>query len=185
MTAVDNLWYKADEARQQAEQTFHRLREAHDPTLQYERTKTVSRHRFRTLADRIRENGLPYGAHTLVSRSDGAMLLVRHEGVDMWVLPGGEVNGDESLREGAARELQEEAGIDAAYDGMGILARVDVRAGDHHTWGVLPVFTARTDGCNPEVRDPDDEISAARWFETLPEDTRDRAEIRKWRDRAL
>lgn len=185
MTAVDNLWYKADEARQQAEQTFHRLREAHDPTLEYERTKTVSRRRFRTLAERIRGNGLPYGAHTLVTRPDGALLLVRHEGVNMWVLPGGEVDGDESLREGAARELQEEAGIDAAYDGMGILARVTVRSGDHRTWGVLPVFTARCDGADPEVCDPDDEISAARWFETLPEDTRDRAEIREWREKAF
>ncbi|MFB6141832.1 MAG: NUDIX hydrolase [Halorientalis sp.] len=185
MTAVDNLWFKADEARQQAEQTFHRLREAHDPTLQFEHTRTVSRRRFGTLADRIRRDGLPYGAHTLVHRSAGELLLVRHEGVDMWVLPGGEVDEGESLRAGARRELREEAGIDADYEGLGILARVTVRSGDHETWGVLPVFAAAAESTDVAVRDPDDEISEARWFRDLPEDTRDREEILAWRDRAL
>lgn len=183
MTAVDNLWYTADEARQQAEQTYHRLRESHDPSLEYERTKRVSRRRFRTLAARIRENGLPYGAHTLVHRDSGELLLVRHEGVDMWVLPGGEVTDGESLREGARRELREEAGIDADYEGLGVLAQVRVRCDDHGTWGVLPVFEAQPAETALSVSDPDGEISEARWFDTLPEDTRDRAELAAWRDR--
>jgi 8-oxo-dGTP diphosphatase len=35
------------------------------------------------------------------------------------------------------------------------------------------------------VGDPDGEISTARWFDELPADTRDRAEISQWRERAL
>lgn len=187
MTAVDNLWYTADEARQQAEQTFHRLRDRYDPLLEYERTKHVPRRRFRTLAERIQGNGLPYGAHTLVYRDTGALLLVYHEGVDMWVLPGGEVAGEEGLREGARRELREEAGVDATYDGLGILAQVRVRARvrseEYDTWGVLPVFEAQAAETDLSVADPDGEISAAEWFETLPEDTRDREELLAWRER--
>ncbi|MFB6084656.1 MAG: NUDIX hydrolase [Halorientalis sp.] len=185
MTAVDNLWYLADEADQRAEQTYHRLAGDHDDYVEFERTRTVSRSRFRTVADRIRENGLPYGAHTLVYRDSGDLLLVRHEGVDMWVVPGGEVRPDESLRDGARRELREEAGIDADYEGLGILARVEFHSDGHRAWGVLPVFAARAETTDLEVDDPDGEISDARWFDDLPPDTRDRAELLTWRDRTL
>ena len=183
MTAVDNLWYVADEADQQAERTYHRLDESHADYLEYERSRSVSRPRFKTVAERIRANGLPYGAHTLVYRDSGELLLVRHEGVDMWVVPGGEVRSDETFREGARRELQEEAGVEAEYDGLGILARVSFRSDGHQTWGVLPVFEGRALTTDPTVRDPDDEISEARWFDDLPEDTRDREELLRWRRR--
>mgnify|MGYP006289574035 CR=1 FL=1 len=185
MTVVDNLWYLADEADQRAEQTYHRLASDHENYVEYERTRTVSRSRFRTVADRIRENGLPYGAHTLVYRESGDLLLVRHEGVDMWVVPGGEVRPDESFREGARRELREEAGIEATYEGLGILAKVRFRSDGHNAWGVLPVYAARAETTDLDVADPDDEISEARWFADPPEDTRDRDRLLAWRDRAL
>ena len=184
MTAVDNLWYLADEADQRAAQTYHRLGEEYDPSLEVDRTRHVSRGRFRTVADRIRETGLPYGAHTIVYRDDGDLLLVYHEGVDMWVIPGGELEPDETLVEGARRELAEEAGIDASYDGLGILARVTFYSDGHDTWGVLPVFAARADGGDPVVDDPDDEITAARWFDELPAETRDRDVLQSWREHA-
>ena len=183
MTAVDNLWYMADEANQQAESTYHQLSDQYSTYLEYERSRLVSRPRFRTLAERIRENGLPYGAHTLVYRSSGELLLVRHEGVDKWVVPGGEVHSNETLVEGARRELREEAGVEVAYDGLAILARVSFQGDGHNTWGVLPVFEGRAETTDLEVCDPDDEISAARWFDDLPEDTRDRDELREWRRR--
>lgn len=181
MTTVDELWFKADEARQQAEQTAHRLQERYDAGRTFETEKHVSRRRFRTVADRIRDNGAPYGAHTLAYRESGELLLVRHEGVDLWVLPGGEADGAESFREAAERELGEEAGIEAAYEGLGMLGRVHFRNGDHATWGVLPLFEARALDDTIRVADPDDEISAARWFDELPPDTRDRAELQGWR----
>lgn len=183
MTAVDNLWYLADEADQRAAQTYHRLGEEYDPSLEVDRTRHVSRHRFRTVADRIRENGLPFGTHTIVYQESGELLLVYHEGVDMWVIPGGELESGETLVEGAQRELAEEAGVEADYDGLGILARVTFYSDGHDTWGVLPVFEARARAVDPVVDDPDDEISAARWFDDLPDDTRDREVLQSWRDR--
>lgn len=185
MTTLDDLWYLSEEAAQRAEQAYHRLCERHDGFMETSHTKRVSRRRFRTLAERIEETGAPYGAHTLVYRPSGELLLVRHEGVDMWVLPGGLPDGDESFREAARRELAEEAGVDVEYEGLGLLSRVDVYAGDYSTWGVLPVFAARAAETDPEVRDPDGEISAARWFRDLPEDTRDREDILAWREHAL
>jgi len=182
MTAVDNLWYLADRARQQAEQTRHAFDADHDRYLEFTRHRSVSRRRFKTVAERTRDNGLPYGVHTLVTNPDEELLLVRHDAVDMWVLPGGQVDGDESFRAAARRELAEEAGIEAGYDGLAILARAEFHCDGYDTWGVLPIFEARTDETDLVVDDPDGEISDARWFDELPEDTRDREELVRWRD---
>ena len=185
MTTVDELWYLADEAAQQAEQTYHRLTETYGDFLEFETHKHVSRRRFRTVTDRIRDNGAPYGAHTIAYRDGGNLALVRHDAVGLWVLPGGESHDGEDFREAAERELGEEAGIAADYDGLGLLGRVEFRTGDHATWGVLPIFEAAAPATDLTVEDPDDEISAARWFADLPEDTRDREQLLAWRDRRL
>jgi 8-oxo-dGTP diphosphatase len=185
MTTLDDLWYLADEARQRAEQARHGLDRRYDDYLEFERTRRVPRGRFRTLAERIKNCGAPYGAHTVVYQPSGDLLLVRHEGVDLWVLPGGGVAPGETFREAAERELEEEAGVDVDYEGLAMLTEVRVVADDTETWGVLPVFAARAETTTPNVSDPDDEISEARWFSNLPKDTRDRSDLLTWRDRAL
>jgi 8-oxo-dGTP pyrophosphatase MutT (NUDIX family) len=185
MTRVDNLWYLGNEAVQVAEQTYHRLSEQYDGYIEYGTTKQVSRDRFRTVAQRIKDNGLPYGAHTIPYTTDGQILLVRHEPIDLWVLPGGEAVDDEGVREAAERELAEEAGIEASYDGLGLLGRVRFESGGHSTWGVLPIYEASTEATEPTVQDPDGEISRAAWFDDLPDDTRDRQQLLRWRERRL
>lgn len=182
MTTVDDLWYLADVASQQAEQTYHDLVEQHDGFVEFTRHRRVQRPRFRTVAEDARDHGAPFGAHSLAYRSTGELLLVRHDGVGRWVLPGGELNAGESFREAALRELREEGGIEARVEGLGMLGRVNFYCGDNSTWGVLPVFEARAETTAISVDDPDGEISAARWFDELPEDTRDREEIVRWRE---
>lgn len=182
---LDDLWFLADEADQRAAQVYHDLTADREATLELAHQRRVSRKRFRTLARRIRETGTPYGAHTIVYRETGELLFCRHEGVDLWVLPGGEVDGDESLREAAERELGEEAGVDACYEGLAIATRVEIRCADHTMWGVLPIFAAEAESTRITISDPDDEISAARWFADPPEDTRDREDILAWRERVL
>lgn len=181
MTAVDNLWFLASEARQRAERVYHRLADDHDDYLEFRTTRSVSRDRFRTVAERIEAQGLPYGAHTLAYRPSGELLLVEQAAIDTWVLPGGEVEPDESFREGARRELGEEAGIDVTYDGLGVLGEVRFHSDGHETWGVLPIYEGEAESTDLEVRDPDGEITAARWFDELPENTRDRSVLEEWR----
>lgn len=182
---VDELWFHADRASQQGEQAYHRLVETYDAFLEYEDHRTVSRSRFRQLARRVEATGAPFGAHALVYNDEREMVLVRHEGVDLWVLPGGEVHPDESYREAAERELAEEAGISADFQGLAVLTRVSFSWDQHEAWGVLPVFAAESSAAEPSVADPDDEISRADWFEDLPPDTRDRQVLQDWREQAL
>lgn len=181
---VDGLWYRAEEAAQTGEQRYHALRERHDDFRELERTTYVSRDRFETLTERVDATGAPFGAHTLVYRPDGDLLLVRHTGVDLWVLPGGGVESEETYREAAERELHEEAGVDAQYRGLAMLTRLTIVSGEYETTGVLPVFEATADA-PPSVHDPDEEISAARWFTDLPQDTRDRDRLVQWRNHSL
>lgn len=185
MTEVDELWFLADQASQRAAQAYHALRTEYADFVEKTRTERVSRRRFRTLARRIKQSGAPFGAHTIVYRNSGSLLLVRHEGIDKWVLPGGEVDEGESFREAAERELGEEAGIDADYDGLAIATRVDIECDGHRLWGVLPTFAARANSVELSVEDPDEEISAAEWFTQLPRDTRDRGELLAWREQRL
>ena len=186
MTSLGDLWYLAEQASRRAERAYHALLDRHgDGHYETGHEKHVSRRRFRVLAERICETGAPYGAHTAVYRPSGELLLVRHEGVDLWVLPGGGLDGSETFREAAERELAEEAGVEATYQGLGILSRVEVRSAGHRTWGVLPVYAARAETPTLEVDDPDGEISDARWFDELPEDTRDREDLLAWRERYL
>jgi 8-oxo-dGTP diphosphatase len=182
---LDELWYLADEASQRAEQAYHRIEERHRDFLEFTHRRSVSRPRFRTLAERVERTGAPYGAHTAVYRDSGELLLVRHEDVDRWVVPGGQQRDGESFREAAERELAEETGIEADYRGLAYLTRMEIRCDDHYLLGVMPVYEARAQTVETEVADPEGEISAARWFDTLPEDTRDRADLLAWRDRTL
>jgi 8-oxo-dGTP diphosphatase len=182
---LSDLWFLADEADQRAAQAYHDLTAESEATLEISHRRRVSRQRFRTLAGRIRETGAPYGAHTIVYRPSGELLLCRHEGVGLWVLPGGGVDAGESFLSAAERELAEEAGVEANYEGLAIAARVEIRCDDHATWGVLPIFAAAAETTETTIADPDDEIAAAEWFAELPEDTRDREDLLAWRERAL
>ncbi|MFB6072433.1 MAG: NUDIX domain-containing protein [Halobacterium sp.] len=183
---LDDLWYLASRAEERAERAYHGLTEAYDEFIEFDRHRSVSRDHFRTLAERVERTGAPYGAHTAVYRENGDILLVRHEQADCWVVPGGGVRDGETYREAAERELAEEAGVDATYEGLAMVTRVRFDCGAHAAWGVLPVFAARADGDEtPTADDPDGEISAAAWFDRLPEDTRDRGDLQQWRERAL
>ena len=60
-------------------------------------------------------------------RWEGRVLLCRHEkpGKEYWLLPGGGVNGGESLADALQRELLEEVGIDDELPLEGPIAIVD------------------------------------------------------------
>lgn len=185
MTAVDRLWFLADEAERRAEEVYHELRDRHGEVMEPELRRNVGRRHFRRAVRRGRETGAAYGVHAVVYRPSGRLLLVRHAGVDKWVLPGGEVGDGESFREATRREVHEEAGVEVEFDGLAMLMRATIRYDDHETWGVVPVYAAEARTHEPTVDDPEGEITDACWFEELPPDTRDREHIREWRQRHL
>lgn len=185
MTSVDELWFLADEAQREAEAAYHKLKELHDQVMEPELKRRVSRSHFRRAVTRAKATGAPYGAQTLIYRPSGEVILVRHSGVRKWVLPGGEVDKDESFREAARREVREECGIPVTYEGLAMIKEVTIRTESHETWGIIPVYAAAGEPIEPTVSDPDDEVTDAKWFKSLPEDTRDREHIQSWRQEHL
>jgi len=106
----------------------------------------------------------PYtlGVRVIVEDRDGRILLVRHSYIGGWYLPGGGVEGGESLHQAAVRELREEAGIEPGgaphllgvyLNGTGWLARDHVGLFHLADWSEGPAYLA-----------PNAEILEARFF---------------------
>lgn len=175
------LRFRSEQADQVSEQLYYDLRGQYDSYREYKLSHSVSRSRYRTLLTRILEYRVPYGVQTLAYRSDGAILLVHHDEVNQWVLPGGQpTSRQEPLKKTAKRELQEEADITGEYEGLALLFQVRISHGQHQTQGILPVFRAVAASTDCHADDPDDEITAAKWFHSLPENTRDREYIQAY-----
>lgn len=86
------------------------------------------------------------GGASMVVLQDNKVLLVRRGRAPFagaWSLPGGKIEGSESPREAARRELKEETGIEA--DVEGVLDRVTVAAPGDKTYR-LTVFYGRLVG---------------------------------------
>jgi ADP-ribose pyrophosphatase YjhB (NUDIX family) len=61
---------------------------------------------------------------TVVVMRDDHVLLTRREDFDVWCLPGGSVDPNESVAQAAVREVREETGIDVRLAGMvGVCSR--------------------------------------------------------------
>jgi 8-oxo-dGTP diphosphatase len=99
------------------------------------------------------------GAMCMITREDGARLLVRHSYRQGWGVPGGLLKRGEEAAAGARRECMEEVGLEIELDEPPTVVvdpgarRVDV------------IFTARptAPGAN-EVQARSAELLEARWF---------------------
>ena len=60
------------------------------------------------------------GVRAIVLDEEKRMLLVRqhHDGKDIWMVPGGGIEDNESAAEAAIREVKEETGLDIGLDGL-------------------------------------------------------------------
>jgi 8-oxo-dGTP diphosphatase len=99
------------------------------------------------------------GAMCLITRSDGARLLVRHSYRQGWGVPGGLLKRGEGAADGARRECLEEVGLAIVLEHPPTVVvepsarRVDV------------IFRAQpADGVSTEVEACSAELLEARWF---------------------
>lgn len=137
-----------------------------------EKVHEPSHGRFAAARTRI-EAGLDWGVGALVER-DGELLLVRQD--CRWMLPGGEVERDESHAEALVRELDEETGLDV--DPGPLRAVVENRyVRDEETVGFHFAIYEATTASRTVTDDPglaDEGIESVGWFGSLPGDTLDR-----------
>ncbi|MFC4989517.1 MULTISPECIES: NUDIX hydrolase [Saliphagus] len=130
--------------------------------------------------------GTALAAATRVLDPDGRIALVRNAWTDGWFLPGGSVEPGEPPAAAARRELREETGLEGTVGSpLVVLDQRYVSADDgrERFSARFVVYSARASG---EIPDPselgvaEDEIEAARWFESLPEALHDDEYLREY-----
>lgn len=117
---------------------------------------------------------LTAGARVLVIDEKNRVLLVRHTYMPGWYLPGGGVEGGETMRAAAARELWEEVGVTPTGDlsFFGLYANFAEHRSDH-----VSLFVLRDFDIQPR---PNREIAEFDFFEmdALPMETSKATRVR-------
>ncbi|MFC4543234.1 NUDIX hydrolase [Halosolutus amylolyticus] len=114
-----------------------------------------------------------------VTDPDDRIALVKNRWSDGWILPGGGVEPGGDPIDAARREVREETGLAATIGDPLLLVDqtyVSRRDGEERFSGQYVVYSARAGGTIPDADDlgeTDDEISAAQWFDALPDDLHD------------
>lgn len=120
-------------------------------------------------------DGTGLAAASRVVDPDGRIALIQNGWTDGWFLPGGTVEPDETLPDAARREVREETGLDATVEGpLVVLDQTYVAENGGTEWfsALFVVYSATAEGTIPDpsrLGVTGEEIAAARWFDTLPD----------------
>jgi 8-oxo-dGTP diphosphatase len=117
---------------------------------------------------------------------DGRIALVKNNWSEGWILPGGGVRPNEDPIEAARREMYEETGLNATIHAPLVVLDQTYVAEDSGTeWfsALYVVYSASAEGEIPDASQlgvSENEITAARWFEALPENLHDDVFLRPY-----
>jgi len=130
----------------------------------------------------LREWGVEGTGLTAAARvrdAEGRIALVQNEWSDGWILPGGAVEPGERPAAAARREVREETGLEAAVGDPLVVLEQTFAASDGSVASFPAQFVVFAAGAAGEIPDADslglddEEIAAARWFDTPPEHLHD------------
>jgi ADP-ribose pyrophosphatase YjhB (NUDIX family) len=141
---------------------------AHDDVRYREETTEVDAETFESICE-IDESGIDTSVGALVRDGGGRIGLVRNHWGDGWLVPGGKVEPDETLREAVVRE---EMGVAVSVDRPLEVTEVEHRNGDDSITGYFVVFEAVADdaGLGDDLGEDGVEIEDAAWFDEVPEE---------------
>ena len=109
----------------------------------------------------------PVPSSTCLIPYDGGIVVVRRRydpGMGGWALPGGFIDAEETVFEGAVREVKEETNLDVELDGLlGVYSYVDPRKS-----GLVVIFQARAVAGSLQAGDDAEEIAVAPLDELPP-----------------
>jgi 8-oxo-dGTP diphosphatase len=117
---------------------------------------------------------------------DGRIALVKNSWSDGWIVPGGGVEPTENPIEAAQREVREETGLNVMMNSpLVVLEQPYVEKNTDTEWfsALYVVYSVSAKGEIPDISRlgvTEDEITAARWFETLPENLHDSTLLRPY-----
>ncbi|MFC4357219.1 NUDIX domain-containing protein [Halobium salinum] len=161
------------ESRARVDGLVESLRADYGDAPVYDEEMTVSPGRFRDMA-RVVADGVLDGGAAYVRDDEGRLLLQRATGSGTWSVPGGGLEGGETLVESAVREVREETGVDCEVTGLRFCRRVRLvadgegSATDDALYRLGAFFEGRYVGGTVGTDDP--EVADVRWVESLPDD---------------
>lgn len=139
--------------------------------------RAVDATRFEAARERV-ASGLEWGVGALVTDGAGRVLLVHEDG--RWLLPGGEVEPDETLEEALVREVREETGLAVAVGELLAVTEQAVVHDDERVEFRFAIYRGHPEttelGADPAAGD--ESVDAVAWVEELPPETLDRALLR-------
>ncbi|MFD0770253.1 NUDIX hydrolase [Bacillus sp. CGMCC 1.60114] len=102
----------------------------------------------------------------LIHDDNGNILIVKNIKGDSfyWGLPGGAVEGEETLEQAVIREVKEETGFKIVVTGLSSIREMFFEERDHHA--LIITFHAKIIEGEININDPDNDIIEVRWADS-------------------